>query len=62
MADNITKDFVGIKPLGFKTIQVLTGQYTAIKKPEEFQADFKINSLDELTESYLLKVFSKKIK
>ncbi len=26
IADNVSKDFVGIRPLGFKTVQVLTGQ------------------------------------
>lgn len=60
IADNVSKDFVGIKPLGFKTIQVLTGQYTHIKRTKEYQADIKINSLDELTESFIIKLFSKK--
>jgi putative hydrolase of the HAD superfamily len=60
IADNVSKDFVGIKPLGFKTIQVLTGQYTNIKRPREYQAELKINSLDELTESFIKKLFSKK--
>jgi putative hydrolase of the HAD superfamily len=60
IADNISKDFVGIKPLGFKTIQVMTGQYTAIKKTKSHEAAIKINSLDELTESFMSKLFSKK--
>ena len=59
IADNVSKDFVGIKPLGFRTIHVLTGQYTNIKKTKEYQADVKVNSLDELTESFILKLFSK---
>jgi putative hydrolase of the HAD superfamily len=53
IADNISKDFVGIKPLGFKTIQVLTGQYTSLKKEQKYHAALKINSLDELTEKLI---------
>ncbi len=60
IADNISKDFVGLKPLGFKTIQVLTGQYKSLKKTKEYQAETRINSLDELTEAFVLKIFSKK--
>jgi putative hydrolase of the HAD superfamily len=59
IGDNVTKDFVGIKPKGFKTIQVLTGQYTNIKKPKEYQADSRIDSLDDLTEEFMLKFFNK---
>lgn len=59
IADNISKDFVGIKPLGFKTIQVKTGQYASIKKPVEYHADLQIDSLDELTELLLSKYFGK---
>jgi putative hydrolase of the HAD superfamily len=62
IADNVSKDFVGIRPLGFKTVQVLTGQYTNIKRTKEYQADQQIRSLDELTEAYLLKLFSPKKK
>jgi putative hydrolase of the HAD superfamily len=62
IGDNVTKDFVGIKPLGFKTIQVLTGQYTDIKRSQEYQADIKINSLDDLTEDFVLKFFNKENK
>lgn len=53
IADNINKDFVGIKPLGFKTIQVLTGQYKLLKKEKNYHADIKLNSLDELTEKLI---------
>lgn len=53
IADNPQKDFVGIKPLGFRTIQVLTGQHKDLKLPMEFQAESIITSLDELTECFL---------
>jgi len=58
IGDNVSKDFVGIKPLGFRTIQVMTGQYTHYKKEDKFLADFKIKSLDELTENWLTKKFN----
>jgi putative hydrolase of the HAD superfamily len=48
IADNPNKDFVGIKPLGFKTIRVLQGSYKDLKKPPEFEADYNIRSLAEL--------------
>ena len=49
VADNIKKDFVGIKPLGYKTIRVKTGNYKNVRRPASYEADKKINSLDELT-------------
>jgi len=48
IADNPNKDFVGLKPLGFKTIRVLKGLYKDLKKPPEFEADLNIRSLAEL--------------
>ncbi|MGQ0829626.1 MAG: HAD family hydrolase [Bacteroidota bacterium] len=60
IADNISKDFVGIKARKFKTVQVLTGQYSTIKKPKEYQADIKIKSLNELTEKLASKIFNSK--
>jgi putative hydrolase of the HAD superfamily len=53
IADNISKDFVGIKPIGFKTIQVLTGQYRKLKKTKAYHADRKIHSLNELTDKLI---------
>ncbi len=53
IGDNVSKDFVGIKPLGFRTIQVMTGQYGHYQRDINYQADYKIQSLDELTENWL---------
>jgi len=49
IGDNPNKDFVGIKPLGFKTIRILKGNYKTVVKPEKYNAAIEINSLDELT-------------
>ena len=53
IADNPTKDFKGIKPLGFKTIRVMTGQHKSIKVTKEENADFEIRDLSYLTEKFL---------
>lgn len=53
IADNPNKDFVGIKPLGFRTIRILQGQYKQLTLPEAYEADQQIYSLQELTEDLL---------
>lgn len=48
IADNPNKDFVGIKPLGFKTVRILRGNYRNVQLNSRFEADDMIESLDEL--------------
>lgn len=48
VGDNPNKDFVGIKPLGFKTVRVLRGGFVDIQKPQNFEADIAVDSLDEV--------------
>lgn len=57
IGDNPHKDFVGIKPLGFKTIRLRNGQYKDVIKPEEFEADYQIKSLNELDDVLLARIF-----
>lgn len=57
IADNPHKDFVGIKPLGFKTVRVRQGAYRDVQLSAEYEADWQIKSLDELTEKFLEAVF-----
>lgn len=57
IGDNPQKDFVGLKPLGFKTIRVYQGQHKDVAKPSEFEADFGIKSLMELDEVLLKRIF-----
>lgn len=57
IADNPNKDFVGIKPLGFPTVRVLTGQHRSVTKPAEYGADFIISSLQELDRALLAEIF-----
>lgn len=53
IGDNPRKDFVGLKPLGFKTVRVLQGQHRDLRMPAEYEAEYQIQSLDELTEEFL---------
>ena len=55
IGDNPYKDFVGIKPYGFRTIRVHTGQYKCIDIDTHHDADTNINSLSELSVPFLKK-------
>ena len=53
VGDNLRKDFVGIKPLGFRTVRILRGNYAHLEADAAHEAHSRINSLDELTEGML---------
>ena len=53
VGDNPAKDFVGIRPLGFRTIRVLTGSHATMTARPGHDADVTIKSLDELTATLL---------
>jgi putative hydrolase of the HAD superfamily len=57
IGDNPKKDFVNLKKDGFKTVRVLTGEHKEVKMPLQYQADFRIHTLDELTLKYLKKMY-----
>ncbi|MBN2816389.1 MAG: HAD family hydrolase [Campylobacterales bacterium] len=48
IADNINKDFVDIKALGFRTIQIKQGMFKNTQKPQKYEAELRIQSLLEL--------------
>jgi putative hydrolase of the HAD superfamily len=48
IADNPKKDFVGIKPLGFQTIRILTGAYKELKMDEQHEAAMTVRNINEL--------------
>jgi putative hydrolase of the HAD superfamily len=48
IGDDPKKDFVNLKPLGVKTIRVLTGRYSDLTVSTSFDAEFRISSLGEL--------------
>ena len=53
VGDNVRKDFVGIKPLGFRTVRILRGNYAHLEADAAHEADQSINTLDELTQEML---------
>lgn len=53
IGDNPKKDFIGIKPLGFKTVRIRTGGFKNLEVDTAHQAHLNINSLDELTPTLL---------
>jgi len=57
IGDNPKKDFVGLKPLGMKTIRVMKSQYKDIKKSKKFEAHYKIDSIKDLTMNFVQKIF-----
>ncbi|GIP19114.1 haloacid dehalogenase [Paenibacillus montaniterrae] len=48
IGDNPKKDFVGIKPLGFRTIRVMTGQHSQVEMPIQYEAELRINHISDL--------------
>jgi putative hydrolase of the HAD superfamily len=60
IADNPKKDFVGIKPLGFHTIRVLTGPYRKLVVDQAYEADILIHSLAEVNSSLLMHLMDKR--
>jgi putative hydrolase of the HAD superfamily len=53
IGDNPNKDFVNIKKMGLKTIRVLTGGFKNVKMSSEYEAEFTLNNLNELTLSFI---------
>ena len=53
VGDNVRKDFVGIKPLGFRTVRVLRGNYAHLTADAAHEADRSIHTLDELTTEFV---------
>jgi putative hydrolase of the HAD superfamily len=48
VGDNVKKDFVGIKPLGFNTVRIMRGNYAHYVADAAHEAAHSIESLDEL--------------
>lgn len=53
IGDNPAKDFVGIRPLGFRTVRVLTGPHSIIKAGPSYAAELQVESLNDLTPELL---------
>jgi putative hydrolase of the HAD superfamily len=57
IGDNPAKDFVGIKPLGYKTIRIMKGDHRDSLRAPEYEAHIQISSLSELTPQLLKTLF-----
>lgn len=58
IGDNPNKDFIGIKPFGFKTVRVNRGMFHNIFLSDAHEAHITINTLDELTPDLLKRLSS----
>jgi len=56
IADNPKKDFIGIKPFGFKTIRISQGMFKDMKANEGQKAHYDIKTLNELDHILLRKL------
>jgi putative hydrolase of the HAD superfamily len=57
VGDNPSKDFVGIRPLGFRTVRIRRGNYAHLPHAASHAAEHEIDSLDELTEDFVTTLF-----
>ncbi len=48
IGDNPQKDFVGIKPLGYKTIRILSGQHKDCYYGDVYEAEYIVNNLSDI--------------
>jgi putative hydrolase of the HAD superfamily len=58
IGDNPAKDFIGIRPFGFRTVRLLRGNHCAKQYPPEYNAEFEIEDyrqLDQLLNRTLAK-------
>ncbi|MBF9237414.1 HAD family hydrolase [Hymenobacter sp. BT683] len=58
VGDNPRKDFVGIKPLGFRTVRILRGNYAHLEADAAHEAHRRIHTLDELTEEMVAELLA----
>lgn len=58
IGDNPKKDFVSLNKIGAKTIRVLTGEFQSMQVNQEFDAQYTVNNLDEITEEFIQKIES----
>ncbi len=56
VGDNPNKDFINIKKLGFKTVRIRQGMFKDLQLDDEHEADFTINTLNELTLNLIYKL------
>lgn len=58
VGDNPSKDFVGLRPLGFRTVRILRGNYAHVTALPEHEAHRRIKNMDELTGEFVASLLS----
>ncbi len=58
IGDNPAKDFVGIKPLGFRTVRIRRGAHKDRQTSAEYEADRSIDTLDQMDERFIADIFT----
>ena len=53
VGDDPHKDFINLKPLGFRTVRILRGRLKDVKVDNKHEAERTIRSLDELTVPFI---------
>ncbi len=56
IGDNPKKDFVSLNKIGAKTIRVLTGEFQSLQAAPGYDAQYTVNTLDEITEEFIKKI------
>ncbi|WP_300665436.1 HAD family hydrolase [Fluviicola sp.] len=56
IGDNPRKDFVSLNKIGAKTIRVLTGEFRSLQVSSEFDAQYTVKNLDEITTEFIQKI------
>ena len=62
IGDNPNKDFINLKKSGFQTIRILRGHFANQVFTEQYDADYTIKSLDDLTVDFLKSIYISKNK
>lgn len=57
VGDNPIKDFVGIKPLGFRTVRIRRGAYQHHQLSADYEAHVTIDNLDQFDERLISEIF-----
>ena len=61
VGDDPHKDFINLKPLGFRTVRILRGRFKKVRIDKAHEAAHTIRSLDELTGPFLKRLCESEI-
>jgi putative hydrolase of the HAD superfamily len=53
IADDPTKDFVGLKPRGFRTIRIMRGRHAQLTMAPNYEAELRVPDLSHVTPAFI---------